>query len=458
VDGDASDLRFLDPRPRVVALKAKGKGARDDTTGFVVDPPPGRVNFVLAKPHVKPLKVVSDPVQVAGRCDSHAVPSNGANEEVRRADFMSHLSANHDPIVKGGPNGQAPDRSPPYAEPLRQTDDHPGAAGPAPEVGGDALPPLSEADQRHLLGYEKKMQLVRDRVVGVITGRTHGLYVWGPAGTGKSYTIIGILRELQANYRLHNSRMDGRGLFTALERDPDAIHVLEDCEQMMHNRNVRGLLRSATWGQRDGGGPMERVVTWPVGGGKRELRFHFEGGLLIAANLPPADIPEMEAVTTRIPVIHLAASDAEVRAKMRHLAWQGYEDARGHRLTPGECLEVAEHVIGQCQGLDRSLDLRLLVNSYEDYLQWSEGEAGLHWRDLVATRVRQRPAGIRSPVLVTATGGTRVAIAACQQADRDVAREIAQATEDPEERLRLWVERTGKSRATLYRRLAELND
>lgn len=35
IDGDKSDLRFLDPAPRIVGLKAKGK-ARKDTSGFVV--------------------------------------------------------------------------------------------------------------------------------------------------------------------------------------------------------------------------------------------------------------------------------------------------------------------------------------------------------------------------------------------------------------------------------------
>jgi hypothetical protein len=37
IDGDASDLRFLDPSPCIVGLKAKGKGAREDRTGFVLD-------------------------------------------------------------------------------------------------------------------------------------------------------------------------------------------------------------------------------------------------------------------------------------------------------------------------------------------------------------------------------------------------------------------------------------
>lgn len=37
IDGDGNDLRFLDPRPCIVGLKAKGKGARQDRTGFVID-------------------------------------------------------------------------------------------------------------------------------------------------------------------------------------------------------------------------------------------------------------------------------------------------------------------------------------------------------------------------------------------------------------------------------------
>jgi hypothetical protein len=35
INGDETDLRFLDPRGVIVGLKAKGK-AKKDTTGFVV--------------------------------------------------------------------------------------------------------------------------------------------------------------------------------------------------------------------------------------------------------------------------------------------------------------------------------------------------------------------------------------------------------------------------------------
>lgn len=40
IDGDATDLRFLDRGPCIVGLRAKGKGARNDLTGFVLDTRP----------------------------------------------------------------------------------------------------------------------------------------------------------------------------------------------------------------------------------------------------------------------------------------------------------------------------------------------------------------------------------------------------------------------------------
>jgi hypothetical protein len=40
IDGDRDDLRFLDPAPCIVALRAKGAGARRDTTGFVLQEEP----------------------------------------------------------------------------------------------------------------------------------------------------------------------------------------------------------------------------------------------------------------------------------------------------------------------------------------------------------------------------------------------------------------------------------
>jgi hypothetical protein len=48
IDGDQSDLRFLDPAPCVVGLKAKGAGARRDATGFVLEAESGEARPAAA--------------------------------------------------------------------------------------------------------------------------------------------------------------------------------------------------------------------------------------------------------------------------------------------------------------------------------------------------------------------------------------------------------------------------
>src|SRR5262250_3000507 len=99
---------------------------------------------------------------------------------------MPKQRASDAPNLNSDRNGQALDQTRPDQEHTPHTEHQSGAV---PEMAS-AIPPLSEADQRHLLEYEKKTQLVRDRVVGVIRGRTTGLYLWGPGGTGMSFTIL----------------------------------------------------------------------------------------------------------------------------------------------------------------------------------------------------------------------------------------------------------------------------
>jgi hypothetical protein len=305
---------------------------------------------------------------------------------------------------------------------------------------------LSALDETHLARLDAKLQLVRDRTAGVASGYMTGLYLYGDGGVGKSHTVIQTLRLRKADFKLFNSRMTGRGLFNALERYPDSVHVLEDMEQIMRDRGAQGVLRSALWGQRRDGdtGPMERPVTWSTY--RMEHSFIFTGGIIMIANRPVDDVPELNAIKTRIAVVHLQASDAEMRALMRSVSAAGF-DHEGERLDPAECLEVCEYVIDQSVSLHRPLDMRLLVNSFRDYIQWRECDSGVHWRDLVATRLRERPAFFREAVAV----GSR----ATRKADElEFAREIQGLGRQA--RLDAWAARTGKSEKALYRRLAEL--
>jgi hypothetical protein len=307
---------------------------------------------------------------------------------------------------------------------------------------------LSRQDEENLARLEQKLQLVRDRTTAVARGYSTGLFLHGSGGIGKSYTVLNELVRLQANFKLFNSRMTGRGLYNALERFPDAVHVLEDMEQIMHDRAAQGVLRSALWGQRKQGecGPMERLVTWSTY--KHEHSFVFTGGIIMLSNVPLHDLPQLNAIKTRIAYMHLQASDFEIRALMRKVASRGYE-SEGRRLEAEACRDICEHVIQQSLDTHRTLDMRLLVNSFEDRLQWEEGDAGCHWKDLVNSRVRERPTYFQQEVMLTAQADRR-------RQELQIAREIVSGTEDRQERRRLWMTRTGKSEQTLYRRIAEL--
>src|SRR6266508_2714949 len=153
------------------------------------------------------------------------------------------------------------------------------------------------ADLGALAALDRKLLLLRDRVTAVAKGYQTGLYIFGAGGLGKSYTVLHQLEHLGVSYTLFNSRMTARGLFRALEKAPDAVHVLEDMERLTKDRDAQGVLRSALWAQPG----RDRAVTWTTGTGGEE-RFPFRGGIILLANRPLADLPELRALANRISV------------------------------------------------------------------------------------------------------------------------------------------------------------
>jgi hypothetical protein len=209
-------------------------------------------------------------------------------------------------------------------------------------------------------------------------------------------------------------------------------------EALYHDRQAQGVLRSALWGQvKDG--RQQRVITW--NSFRTALRCQFEGGIIIISNRPLADLPELNAIATRINPVQLHVSNAEAAALMRQIA------SRGHRtgelaLTPEACAEVAEFIIEESLSADRRLDRRLLFNSFSDRLLWERREAEAHWQELVRSRLQERVVPVRR------------SRAASMAEEREIARGIKDMPRN--ERAARWTELTGKSEKALYRRLAEI--
>jgi hypothetical protein len=318
-------------------------------------------------------------------------------------------------------------------------------------------PPLvvPAPNERHLQSLEKKLQLVRDYTTRVALGFAPGLFVWGSGGIGKSYTVVRRLDELEANHQLLNSRVTGWGLICHLEQYPSQVTLIEDAESMYRDPRAIGVLRSALDCQRREGdkGPIERWVTWAGdSSAKKTKRVLFSGGIIILSNseLPPK--PEVEALKTRMPCVHLTATDEELRALMRSVSAKGYS-LSGHTMTPVECGQVCSYIEDQVHMLRSPQNMRLLMNGYAAYIQWACGQSGAHWHDMIRGEIREQALQVFThPVAIQKPRGRDERKAEHQ----GIVREILGLTPDREERLKMWHERTGLAQSAFYARKAEV--
>jgi len=282
--------------------------------------------------------------------------------------------------------------------------------------------------------------------VSVAHGRTTGLYLYGAGGLGKSHTIHTELKRLAVPYQSYNSKMSGRGLFDALSLHPSRIHVLEDAEPLFRDADALGVLRSALWGsERNSDGRLERPVTWYTH--TERCEFVFTGGILLTGNREFSSLPELTAIKTRIAYLHLTASDDEIAAMMRRLALDGYRSAN-EEIVAAKCLEICDYLVHQCRELGRSLDLRILQNSYQDYLQWFEFQSLSHWTALVRSRLQAQ--------LGPAERGGMPTRRDEKQEELDLAHRL-RLIRDRQAKLRIWQQATGKSQSAMYRRIKQVS-
>jgi len=289
---------------------------------------------------------------------------------------------------------------------------------------------------------EAKLQILRDRTRGVAQGYLNGFYLWGGGGTSKSHTILRTLKDLRKEFKLTNSRVTAKGLFTLLQEFPESVHIIEDAETMFKDDMAVGVLRSALWGQTGRDGKQERIVTWQTA--KKSEEFVFTGGIVIVANCELPNTPQLQALKSRIVSVHYQPTNEEVKAKMRDICRTGYVHDN-HSLSPQECLEVVHQIIERSERLRRNLDLRLLFNAFHERLQWQNQASVLHWHDLLESRLQEKA--------IVVNGGTGIRAARKAQ-ELELLRKIAALPTG--ERLEIWKNETKKSPAAFYRRLDEV--
>lgn len=239
---------------------------------------------------------------------------------------------------------------------------------------------LSDADLCRLQELEAKLQLIRDRVSGVVHRYHNACYLVGRPGISKTFTVRETLAQLDVPWAFQNARMTPMGLFCFLWDHPEHVIVLDDIASLFKSEQAVQILLAAL------GGEPGRPRTITYKSKDEDHRFEFTGGIVAISNVPLRSDPLARALSSRLTVLEHEPTDEEIGAFMRLLALRGYED-----MTPTECLEVADFLIQETREFDQRLDLRHLTKSWQDFRQYKHGRAVTPWKDLVRTALTKHP-------------------------------------------------------------------
>ena len=275
---------------------------------------------------------------------------------------------------------------------------------------------------------EEKQRLLAHHVRLVARKLSHGLFVVGPGGLGKSLTISTTLCDEGVLPVLVNSHITPLSLYATLfHHRTGEILWLDDCDSMYTSMPILGLLRSALWGQ------GERVVTYTSS--QLEAlpnRFDFSSSIIFCANSIPKRNEAFKAVLSRVDLFELTASNAEILEQMRSLTVMGYGS-----LTPDQCLEVVEFI--EKAGGTRDLSMRL----YEPSLRKVEyaAQVGIDWRELVRSQLDQ----------IGSSDGVAHPLDSKGHDMRVMAQALVAYPSSVVMQQEFWSRGTGKSRATFFR-------
>lgn len=293
-------------------------------------------------------------------------------------------------------------------------------------------------------GLNKEFALIRDRVRGVALGHHTGFYLFGPPGTSKTHTVVATLRDTGARYFHHKGHITPLGLFDLLREHKHSVIVLDDVSAIFEQKTALQVLLAALGRDRDGS--IERTVRYRRRDHCEEVRF--TGGIVAISNLHLHDEPVLNALKSRVHYHRYDPPEEYLAGLMRHIASKGWP-AVNPRMSPGECEVVAEFLIEQSRRLGVRLDLRNLVDkAFPDFVQFRNGQAETHWKDLILTGLEEQ----LSERTESRHPPTR---ARMKESEQHVVENIVATHRTRVERVAAWTALTGKSERAFYRRLAE---
>src|SRR5271166_1309570 len=289
-----------------------------------------------------------------------------------------------------------------------------------------------------LAELHRRQAIVRDYVRGVARQYATGLYLFGRPGTAKTHTVRAVLgEEIQEPYTYQRGHLTPLGLFELIATNADEVIVLDDLGAVLKSDVALQILLSALEHptSRDRG----RVVKYRRQG--REERAVFRSGVVCVSNRELHDDELLGAFKSRVHTLNYDPTDAQLGALMLDIADRGWPAGSGNpEIDPETARMVAHYLIGEMLRVSCPFDLRLLVNkAFPDYQQWKDGEAESDWRDLITASIEEHLVAVRHSEESPVSREER------KSAEHSILQEIMLVHPSRDERVRAWIERTGKS-------------
>lgn len=304
---------------------------------------------------------------------------------------------------------------------------------------------LTPDEERALTRLEEKYEDIRNLAALVATGHSTGFYCHGWGGIGKSFNVLKTLESNGHKYQLLNTRLSAPGFAKALEKNKKGLFVIEDMESVFDEKPALNLLRSALWGQRDEKtGKMVRPITYTTGHDNWNFDFEFEGAIIATGNRPLGEIPELQAVRTRIEVYKLETERDEVLAVGKKIALSGFRSDKGC-LPKETCLEIFDFYQSNLPS-ERTPDLRILDRAYNRHLGLQSLGKIDRWQRLLLAAIHES-----SPVTVE-TPAKRLSNLEATAADLRT-----KYGSDLQRILPEWKKLTGKEKSAYYEALRRLD-
>jgi len=300
-----------------------------------------------------------------------------------------------------------------------------------------------------LAELHRRQAIVRDYARGVARQYATGLSLFGRPGTAKTHTVRAVLeQEIREIFTYQRGHLTPMGLFELIAAHADEVIVLDDLGAVLKSDVALQILLSAL--EHPTSRDRSRVVKYRRQG--REERAVFRGGIICISNRELHDDELLGAFKSRVHTLNYDPTDAQLGALMLDITDRGWPCGSANpEIGPEAARMVAHYLIGAMLRLSCPFDLRLLFNkAFPDYQQWKDGEAESDWRDLITASIEEHLVAVRH------TDESALSREERKSEEHSILMEIMQLHPSRDERVRAWIERTGKSERAFYRRLAEM--